>query len=34
MLSPANTALGLTKEGGEPAEPEQYYPTGERNTPA
>jgi branched-chain amino acid transport system substrate-binding protein len=31
MISPANTALGLTKEGGEPAEPEQYYPTGERN---
>ena len=31
MVSPANTALGLTKEGGEPAEPEQYYPTGERN---
>jgi branched-chain amino acid transport system substrate-binding protein len=31
MVSHANTALGLTKEGGEPAEPEQYYPTGERN---
>jgi branched-chain amino acid transport system substrate-binding protein len=31
MISPANTALGLTKESSEPAEPEQYYPTGERN---
>lgn len=31
MTSPANTALGLTKEGGEPDEPDKYYPTGERN---
>lgn len=31
MVSPANTALGLTKEGGEPDEPDRYYPTGERN---
>lgn len=25
MTSPANTALGLTKEGGEPDEPDKYY---------
>ncbi|MDQ3184738.1 MAG: branched-chain amino acid ABC transporter substrate-binding protein [Actinomycetota bacterium] len=31
MISPANTYIGLTKPGGEPDEPEQYYPTGERN---
>ncbi len=31
MVSPSNTYIGLTKEGGEPNEPEQYYPTGERN---
>jgi branched-chain amino acid transport system substrate-binding protein len=31
MISPANTYIGLTKEGGEPNEPEQYYPSGERN---
>ena len=31
MISPANTYIGLTKEGGEPTEPDQYYPTGERN---
>ena len=31
MISPANTYIGLTKEGGEPNEPEKYYPTGERN---
>jgi branched-chain amino acid transport system substrate-binding protein len=31
MVSPANTYIGLTKEGGEPDEPEKYYPTGERN---
>ncbi len=31
MISPANTYIGLTKEGGEPDEPEKYYPTGERN---
>jgi branched-chain amino acid transport system substrate-binding protein len=31
MISPANTYIGLTKPGGEPSEPEQYYPTGERN---
>ena len=26
-----NTYVGLTKPGGEPDEPEKYYPTGERN---
>src|SRR5918997_1490497 len=31
MVSPANTYIGLTKPGGEPNEPETYYPTGERN---
>ena len=31
MISPANTYIGLTKEGGEPDEPDKYYPTGERN---
>ena len=31
MVSPANTYIGLTKPGGEPSEPESYYPTGERN---
>ena len=31
MISPANTALGLTKPSGEPGEPEKYYPTGNRN---
>jgi len=31
MVSPANTYIGLTKEGGEPDEPEKYYPPGERN---
>jgi branched-chain amino acid transport system substrate-binding protein len=30
MISPANTYIGLTKPGGEPDEPEKYYPTGER----
>src|SRR5919106_126439 len=29
MISPANTYIGLTKPGGEPDEPEKYYPTGE-----
>jgi branched-chain amino acid transport system substrate-binding protein len=31
MVSPANTAVGLTKAGGEPGEPDKYYPTGKRN---
>ncbi|WP_245912540.1 ABC transporter substrate-binding protein, partial [Brunnivagina elsteri] len=31
MVSPANTAVGLTKAGGEPGEPEKYYPTKIRN---
>ncbi|HLH24170.1 MAG TPA: branched-chain amino acid ABC transporter substrate-binding protein [Chloroflexota bacterium] len=32
MVSPANTAVGLTKPGkGEPNEPDVYYPTGKRN---
>jgi branched-chain amino acid transport system substrate-binding protein len=31
MVSPANTAVGLTKPGGEPGEPDKYYPTGKRN---
>jgi branched-chain amino acid transport system substrate-binding protein len=31
-VSPANTAVGLTKElGAEPGEPDKYYPSGERN---
>ena len=31
MVSPAATALGLTKPSSDPSEPEKYYPTGERN---
>ena len=31
MISPANTYIGLTKPGGEPGEPDEYYPTGQRN---
>jgi len=33
MISPANTAVGLTHAGpgSSPGEPEKYYPTGERN---
>jgi branched-chain amino acid transport system substrate-binding protein len=33
MLSPGNTAVGLTSDeaGAEEGEPEKYYPTGERN---
>jgi branched-chain amino acid transport system substrate-binding protein len=31
MVSPANTALGLTKTGSDPDEPDKYYPTGQRN---
>jgi branched-chain amino acid transport system substrate-binding protein len=31
MVSPANTALGLTKTGSDPSEPDKYYPTGQRN---
>ena len=31
MISPANTAVGLTKPGGEPGEPDKYYPSGKRN---
>jgi len=33
MISPANTAVGLTHEGpgASPGEPEKFYPTGERN---
>jgi branched-chain amino acid transport system substrate-binding protein len=31
MVSPANTALKLTKPSVDPDEPEKYYPTGERN---
>ena len=31
MISPANTALKLTKPSVDPDEPEKYYPTGERN---
>lgn len=32
MVSPANTAVGLTKPNkGEKGEPEKYYPTGKRN---
>ena len=31
QVSPANTAVGLTKElGAEPGEPDKYYPSGER----
>ena len=31
MVSPANTYIGLTKPGGDPDEPEKFYPTGNRN---
>jgi branched-chain amino acid transport system substrate-binding protein len=31
MVSPANTYIGLTKTGGEPDEPEKFYPTGNHN---
>jgi branched-chain amino acid transport system substrate-binding protein len=31
MVSHGNTAVGLTKPGGDPDEPEKYYPTGQRN---
>lgn len=31
MVSPANTAVGLTKPGGDKGEPEKYYPSGVRN---
>jgi branched-chain amino acid transport system substrate-binding protein len=31
MVSHGNTAVGLTKPSGKPGEPEQYYPTGNRN---
>jgi branched-chain amino acid transport system substrate-binding protein len=31
MVSPANTALKLTKPSVDPDEPEKYYPTGKRN---
>jgi branched-chain amino acid transport system substrate-binding protein len=31
MISPACTAIGLTKKGGEPGEPEIYRPTGKVN---
>lgn len=31
MISPAATAVGLTKAGGDPGEPDKYYPTGVRN---
>jgi branched-chain amino acid transport system substrate-binding protein len=31
MISPANTYTGLTKPTPDPNEPDQYYPTGERN---
>ncbi|MCW2950699.1 MAG: Extracellular ligand-binding receptor [Thermoleophilia bacterium] len=31
MVSPAATAVGLTKSGGEPGEPDKYYPNGVRN---
>jgi branched-chain amino acid transport system substrate-binding protein len=31
MISPANTAIGLTKSGGEPGEPERYYPNKKRH---
>jgi len=31
MISPANTYVGLTKPGGDPGDPDRYYPTGERN---
>ena len=31
MISPAATAVGLTKQGGSPGEPDKYYPSGVRN---
>lgn len=31
MVSPAATAVGLTKAGGAPGEPDKYYPNGTRN---
>jgi branched-chain amino acid transport system substrate-binding protein len=31
MVSPAATAVGLTKAGGGPGEPDKYYPNGTRN---
>jgi branched-chain amino acid transport system substrate-binding protein len=31
MVSPATSALGLTKPSADPDEPEKYYPTGKRN---
>lgn len=31
MISPAATAVGLTKKGGDPGEPDKYYPNGARN---
>lgn len=31
MVSPAATAIGLTKAGGDPGEPDKYYPSGVRN---
>jgi branched-chain amino acid transport system substrate-binding protein len=31
MVSHGNTYIGLTKPGGEPDEPEKFYPTGQRN---
>jgi len=31
MISPAATAVGLTKSGGDPGEPDKYYPNGVRN---
>ncbi|MCW2955182.1 MAG: Extracellular ligand-binding receptor [Thermoleophilia bacterium] len=31
MVSPAATAVGLTKDGGDPGEPDKYYPNGVRN---
>jgi branched-chain amino acid transport system substrate-binding protein len=30
QISPANTAVGLTKKSADPAEPAKYYPTGKR----
>ncbi len=31
IVSPAATAVGLTKSGGDPGEPDKYYPNGTRN---
>ena len=31
MISPATTAVGLTKTGGDAGEPDKYYPSGVRN---